>query len=145
MFRRYLTTQSERNIWGWFCKHLTTVDHVDHLCIKCVGNTGACKSHCSECLKTNCSICGKVIHRSQIFMSTAKNNYITESAIETLYFSNLFTFFKPKRPPAKWFRYPCYGVGCHPCFFKLMTQIRNDRVGKRQWSGTDTIEFHILP
>ena len=44
----------------WFCKRLTTVDHVDHLCIKCVGNTS--KNTVVKCLKTNCSFCGKAIH-----------------------------------------------------------------------------------
>ena len=34
-----------------FCKHLTRVDHVDHLCIKCIGNTG--KNHCSEVFEDN--------------------------------------------------------------------------------------------
>ena len=68
---------------GWLCKHLTTADHVDHLCITCIGNSG--KNTVVKCVKTNCSFCAKPFIRwSKIFMGTAKSNYITESAIETL-------------------------------------------------------------
>ena len=65
MFRRYLTTYLNRIYEDrllkceWFCKHLTTVDNVDHQCIKCVGNTG--KNTVVKCLKTNCGFCGKAI------------------------------------------------------------------------------------
>ena len=45
---------------GWFCKHLTTSDHVNDLCIKCVGSTD--KNTIVKCLKTNCCFCGKAIH-----------------------------------------------------------------------------------
>ena len=37
---------------GWFCKHLTTSDHVNNLCIKCVCSTD--KNTIVKCLKTNC-------------------------------------------------------------------------------------------
>ena len=58
MFPRYLTTYlngiyDDRLLkCEWFCKRRTTVDNVDHWCIKCVGKTG--KNTVVKCLKTHC-------------------------------------------------------------------------------------------
>ena len=57
---------SDRNIRGssqemrGFCKRLTASDHVNNLCIKCVGSTD--KNTVVKCLKTNSCFCGKSIH-----------------------------------------------------------------------------------
>ena len=57
---------SDRNIRGSspemrvILQNLTTSDHVNNLCIKCVGSTD--KNTVVKCLKTNCCFCGKAIH-----------------------------------------------------------------------------------
>ena len=66
MFRRYLKTylsgiyEDQLLKCGWFCKHLTTVLHVDHLCIKSLATP--VRITVVKCLKTNCSLYGKAIH-----------------------------------------------------------------------------------
>ena len=76
------------------------------------------------------------ISRSKIFMGTARNNYIMESAIKTQ-----IQQFKQKWPPVKWFRYPCYDLGCRPCVGQLTV------TGKSMctWYWSNATEVLSLP
>ena len=108
MFRRYLTTYLNRIYedrllkCGWFCKHLTTVDHADHLCIKCVGNTS--KNHCSEVFEDKLQFLWKShssVGRKYLWAPTKL--YYRISDWNTLIQQFIYLKFKPKWLPAKWF------------------------------------------
>ena len=87
MLRWYLTTYlngiyEDRLLkCGWFCKHLATADHVDHLCIKCVGNTG--KNHCSEVFEDKLQFLWKS-HSSVYSLALPKQLYYRISDRNTL-------------------------------------------------------------
>ena len=118
MFRQYLTTylngiyEDQLLKCEWFCKHLTTVEHVNHLCIKCVGNTG--KRHSSEVFEDKLQFLWNNHSSVGRKYSLAPPKTIILQNQWSKHLSNLFTLFKPKWPPGKWFRYSCYDVGCHP-------------------------------
>ena len=76
-----------RNIWTEYMRIDSWIadDFVNTSLESCVDNTG--KNQCSEVFEDKLQFLWKshwAVRRSKIFMGTAKTNYITESAIETL-------------------------------------------------------------